>query len=272
MPFITDRMLYGDIKVASQVIRESVGLAASEAAKDHPHAMPWAAQIAVRTHTAVISSLRKTLHRKQIGDPDMRLSHQHIIAAVCDAANAAGKAVTQASHPDLSSAWQRLSPQDRGAAAGQMANLSVITALDTARRLFIEANHRPQAAAPGPRSSSRPPKWRCTSQPSTATRSAPPWTTSPHRDSQKARPPCPHNQPPIKFLQKAGFHQPRETARAPWAELGAGRTGAHCAENHSHRPSPRPSSSQWRKNQADPGNFPATVSYLRPTRHINPGT
>ena len=76
--------------------------------------MPWAAQIAVRTHTAIISSLQKTLHREQIGDPDMRLSHQHIIAAVCDAANAAGKAVTQASHPDLSSAWQRLSPQDPG--------------------------------------------------------------------------------------------------------------------------------------------------------------
>ena len=106
--------------------------------------MPWAAQIAVRTHTAVISSLQKTLHKEQIGDPDMRLSHQHIIAAVCDAANAAGKAVTQASHPDLSSAWQHLSPQDRGAAAGQMTNLSVITALDTARRLFIEANTAPR--------------------------------------------------------------------------------------------------------------------------------
>ena len=144
MPFITDRMLYGDIKVASQVIRESADLAASEAAKNQAHAMPWAAQIAVRTHTAVISSLQKTLHREQIGDPDMRLSHRGIIAAVCDAANAAGKAVTQASHPDLSSAWQRLSPQDRGAAAGQMTNLSVITALDTARRLFIEANTAPR--------------------------------------------------------------------------------------------------------------------------------
>ena len=31
MSFITDRMLYGDIKVASQVIRESADLAASEA-------------------------------------------------------------------------------------------------------------------------------------------------------------------------------------------------------------------------------------------------
>ena len=140
MSFITDRMLYGDIKVASQVIRESADLAASEAAKDQAHAMPWAAQIAVRTHTAVISSLQKTLHREQIGDPDMRLSHRDIIAAVCDAANAAGKAATQASHPTLHSAWQHLSPQDRGAAAGQMTNLSVITALDTARRLFIEAN------------------------------------------------------------------------------------------------------------------------------------
>ena len=120
MSFITDRMLYGDIKVASQVIRESADLAASEAAKDHAHAMPWAAQIAVRTHTAIISSLHKTLHREQIGDPDMRLSHQNIIAAVCDAANAAGKAVTEASHPTLHSAWQQLSAEDRGAAAGQM--------------------------------------------------------------------------------------------------------------------------------------------------------
>ena len=144
MSFITDRMLYGDIKVASQVIRESADLAASEAAKDQAHAMPWAAQIAVRTHTAIISSLQKTLHREQIGDPDMRLSHQHIIAAVCEAANAAGKAVTEASHPALHSAWQRLSPQDRGAAAGQMTNLSVLTALDTARRLFIEANTAPR--------------------------------------------------------------------------------------------------------------------------------
>ena len=68
----------------------------------------------------------------------------HIIAAVCEAANAAGKAATQASHPTLHSAWQHLSPQDRGAAAGQMANLSVITALDTARRLLIEANTAPR--------------------------------------------------------------------------------------------------------------------------------
>ena len=61
--------------------------------------MPWAAQIAVRTHTAIISSLQKTLHREQIGDPDMRLSHQQIIATVCDAANAAGKAATQPPTP-----------------------------------------------------------------------------------------------------------------------------------------------------------------------------
>ena len=64
MSFITDRMLYGNIKVASQVIRESAGLAASEGAKEHAHAMPWAARIAVRTHTAVINSLHKTLHRE----------------------------------------------------------------------------------------------------------------------------------------------------------------------------------------------------------------
>ena len=74
----------------------------------------------------------------------MRLSHQDIINAVCDAANAAGKAATQASHPDLTSAWQQLSAEDRSAAAGQMANLSVITALDTTRRLLIEANTAPR--------------------------------------------------------------------------------------------------------------------------------
>ena len=74
----------------------------------------------------------------------MRLSHRAIINAVCDAANAAGKAVTEASQPTLHSAWQHLSAQDRGTAAGQMARLSVLTALDTVRRLFIEANTAPR--------------------------------------------------------------------------------------------------------------------------------
>ena len=145
MSFITDRMLYGDIKVASQVIRESADLAASEAAKDQAHAMPWAAQIAVRTHTAIISSLQKTLHREQIGDPDMRLSHHHIIAAVCEAANAAGKAVTRGlpPHPALRVA----TPQPPGPGRGRRPDdqpVGDLTALDTARRLLIEANTAPR--------------------------------------------------------------------------------------------------------------------------------
>ena len=150
MSFITDRMLYGDIKVASQVIRESADLAASEAAKDHAHAMPWAAQIAVRTHTAIISSLQKTLHREQIGDPDMRLSHRAIIAAVCEAANAAGKAVTRSlpPHPALRVA----APQPPGPGCGRRPDDQPVGSDRPGHRpkAANRGQHRPQAAAPRP--------------------------------------------------------------------------------------------------------------------------
>ena len=158
----------------------------------------------------------------------------------------------------------QLSAQDRGAAAGQMANLSVLTALDTARRLFIEANTapRPQPLDPVLQQAA---KWRCTSQPSTATRSAPPWTTSPHRDPQEAHPPCPHNQPPIKFCGKPGFINPGKRPALLGQSLARavpGRTAPKITPTGHHPGRVLRNGEKIRLTPATP----------RRLRHINPGT